>query len=874
MNTNMNYLTAFKKLTILLGTTLCFESAFAIQTIPGTLEVENYNEGGMNVAYYDVDEENQGNVFRMEDGVDIDTCENGGYVVGWTAKGEWIEYDIDVKQSQKYIYSAIVASGLNGSAFSLSIDGKDISGIIEVPNTGSWTSYQQITGTTAEISAGKHVLRLNIESDYCNLDKISFRPINEEVTYQFISPAEETNVEAETPFIVSWRTNEQNKNKFQLKWISGNDTTLVKENVACEGDYTTSFPEEMIGQSGHYILSNVKVSGGAGLIPSDLDGESHTVSNPLIWADVPDVSVIRVEDTYYMASTTMHMNPGVPIMASKDLARWRTINYAHAALDNNDALNLSNGKDAYGKGSWASSIKYKDGVWYVLTPSYTTNKTHIFKTKDIINGPWQSATLPFYHDPSLLLDDDGKVYVISGSGNINIVELASDAMSVKGTSRTLLSKPASIAGSNFYVECEGSQAIKHDGYYYIFLISWPSNSCRSVLCYRSKSLSGNFEGKVLLQNNGVAQGGIFDTPDGKWYGMFFRDNGSVGRIPYLMPVKWENGWPVLGDNGKVPSTLNLPAAQEDGYGIVTSDDFEEDELALEWQWNHNPDNTNWKLTDGVFRIINGRKDANVVSTRNTLTQRTFGPNCSGWIQLNTKGMKDGDYAGLVALQELYGFAGVKITDGRKSIIMMDATGGSAKEVATVPLNQDNVWLRIDFNYQNQTDRASFFYSLDGNKWEQFGNTIKMEYKLTHFMGYRFGLFNYGTKNTGGYADFEYFKVGKNINSPIYLDKSSEKTIEETILAQSPIITIQTKSTTDCIESTNTPTCVVTPNPAIEYVKVEGVEVVQLELIDMNGAVCLTSKTNELDLSKEIRGYYILRITTTEKETITKKIMIK
>ena len=98
MNTNMNYLTAIKTLTILLGTTLCLESASAIQVIPGTLEVENYNDGGMNVAYYDTDEENQGNAFRMEEGVDIDTCENGGYVVGWTFKGEWLEYDVEVNK--------------------------------------------------------------------------------------------------------------------------------------------------------------------------------------------------------------------------------------------------------------------------------------------------------------------------------------------------------------------------------------------------------------------------------------------------------------------------------------------------------------------------------------------------------------------------------------------------------------------------------------------------------------------------------------------------------------------------------------------------------------------------------------------------------
>ena len=95
-----------------------------------------------------------------------------------------------------------------------------------------------------------------------------------------------------------------------------------------------------------------------------------TVTNPLIYADVPDISVMRVENKYYMVSTTMHLNPGAPIMESTDLANWRTINYAHQKLGDNDMLNLANGKSTYGDGSWASSIRYKDGVYYVLTPGY------------------------------------------------------------------------------------------------------------------------------------------------------------------------------------------------------------------------------------------------------------------------------------------------------------------------------------------------------------------------------------------------------------------------------------------------------------------------------------------------------------------------
>ena len=136
-----------------------------------------------------------------------------------------------------------------------------------------------------------------------------------------------------------------------------------------------------------------------------------TVNNPIMYVDSPDPSIVRVDDAYYMVTTTMHFAPGVPVFKSTDLAQWRTVGYAYQTLTNNDNMNLNGGKDAYGKGSWASSIRYHKGFFYVLTPSYTTNKTHLYKTADVESGQWSEVQLPFYHDPSLFVDDDGTVWV-------------------------------------------------------------------------------------------------------------------------------------------------------------------------------------------------------------------------------------------------------------------------------------------------------------------------------------------------------------------------------------------------------------------------------------------------------------------------------
>ncbi|PXV86833.1 carbohydrate binding protein [Lachnotalea glycerini] len=648
-----------------------------------------------------------------------------------------------------------------------------------------------------------------------------------------------------------------------------------------------------------------------------------TATNPYIWADVPDQDVIRVGNVYYMSSTTMHMNPGVPIMKSYDLVNWEIVNYVYDTLESNDAQTLSNGKNEYGKGSWASSLRYNNGTYYVCFSSSTAGRTYIYQTKDIENGPWTRSVIQgTYHDMSLMFDN-GRVFMVHGNSNISIVELTADATAIKsgGLNKTLITNAGSIAGSGG-LGAEGSHFQKINGKYYLFLISWPSGGMRTELCYRSDTIDGTYTGKVVLKDSGIAQGGIVDTPNGKWYGMLFQDSGSVGRIPYIVPVTWSDGWPVFGASGKVPSSVALEAQGDTSKKIYASDEFNSTasdselmenggfensavtpwtntgsakislnsqeyssgsksllvqnrkntgdgpkqiltgkvkaletytfsakvkyttgpdtkqfnlciqngasyqgisilgsstitkgqwgtiqgtytlpanadlsqnfifvetnyvaspnqtndlmdfyvddisfktstaKLPLVWQWNHNPDNANWSLTakSGYLRLTTGKVSSSILDARNTLTQRTFGPTCSGNVAVEIGGMKDGDYAGLCAFQSKYGLVGVKMSGNSKSIVMVNASSGSAVEVASVPVTQNRVYFKLYCDFKNRTDKAYFYYSLDGTNWTSIGNTLQMSYTLPHFMGYRFALFNYATKSTGGYVDFDYFRI--------------------------------------------------------------------------------------------------------------------
>lgn len=502
-----------------------------------------------------------------------------------------------------------------------------------------------------------------------------------------------------------------------------------------------------------------------------------TINNPFIWSDVPDDDIIRVGDTYYMVSTTMFFSPGAPIMKSTDLYSWEICSYVYDIYADGDVQNLSNGKHDYAHGQWATSLRYHNGYFYVFFGSYGSGKSYIYKTKDIESGDWTRSELNgMYHDASLLFDDDGRNYLVyGGGGEIKIKEFNAEMTDFKwgGVDKTLFKTGLDgLAG-------EGSHIQKIGDYYYVFVIAWPSGKGRIELCYRSKELTGLYEGKIVLDNalsggGGVAQGGIVDTPDGKWYGLLFQDHGSIGRVPVLVPVTWEDNWPMMGVNGKVPETLTIDGEY---YGtlLAKDDDFSYDtnELKLEWQWNHNPDNKAWSVTEreGYLRLKNEHIATNILNARNTLTMRTEGPACSSVVKLDTKNMKVGDYAGLSAFQLNYGNVGVYVADDGSKRIYMAKNGGneiansSNKIIQETGLNGDEIYLKVDFKFSNtnqngvptQTvDKANFFYSYNGNDWTKIGEELSMTYDLKLFTGYRSGLYSYPTKTTGGFADFDFF----------------------------------------------------------------------------------------------------------------------
>lgn len=494
---------------------------------------------------------------------------------------------------------------------------------------------------------------------------------------------------------------------------------------------------------------------------------THCV-NPLTYTDIPDNDVIRVGEDYYMVSTTMYFCPGAPIMHSRDLVHWRIVDYVYDCLEDDDIYNLRDGANAYGKGQWAASLRYEDGRFWVLFIANDQRKTYVYSTEEIGTG-WTRRVIdrPF-HDASLLFED-GRVYVVWGNGEIRITELEPDFSGVRegGVDQVLFTCPREGYG----LRAEGAHVYHIGDWYYVLVIDWPAGGPRTETCWRSRELLGEYESKTILQGqfdgrtDGVAQGAIVQTQHGDWYAMMFQDHGAVGRIPTLQPVSWEDGWPILGDNGVPVKEFDVKLAPDGADCVWASDEFDSDALALVWQWNHKPLDGCWSLSErpGWLRLRTGQLATDLPDARNTLTQRTFGPSCTSEVLLDASGLKPGDFAGLSAFQSCRADIGLRCTDDGLELyaVRTEMRRGERRpvreqvEILREPAAAPQVQLRIRYDFDS--DRAWLSYSWDGAAWTELAEPLQMRYTLDYFTGYRSALYCYATRELGGHADFDWFR---------------------------------------------------------------------------------------------------------------------
>jgi len=512
------------------------------------------------------------------------------------------------------------------------------------------------------------------------------------------------------------------------------------------------------------------------------DNGNGAFTNPLLYDEFSDPDLIRVGDDFYMTGTTMHAMPGLPVLHSRDLVNWEFLTYAFETLDFGPQYHLEGG-EIYGQGIWAPCLRYHNGTFYIFS-NVNGQGTQVFTAADPA-GPWKHGKLAGgFHDLSVLFDDDGKVYAIWNYDEVKMVELEPDLSGPKpGTERVIIPEGSGMG--------EGHHFYKIDGRYYI--VSADYGPVGRMQCARADRPEGPYETVVISARETMGtqlgrwtgglgpgetmtlsqpgendfgciplhQGGIVDLPNGDWWGFSMGDAKSLGRMTFLSPVTWHDGWPYFGLPGNLtrsPRTWIKPNTEYKQSPAATyerSDDFNEPALKTIWQWNHIPDNTKWSLTvkQGALRLHTLPAE-NFFAARNSLTQRAIGPLSIVTTTLDAGGLMPGDVAGLALLNKPYAWLGIAHTDAGFVLRCYDELNNKTLEA---PLNSPRVNLRAICDFIQET--AYFSYSTDGQTFLSIGDEIGMGYQLKTFQGVRYTLFAFNeTQKEGGYAEFESFHV--------------------------------------------------------------------------------------------------------------------
>jgi len=506
---------------------------------------------------------------------------------------------------------------------------------------------------------------------------------------------------------------------------------------------------------------------GSAVSPSVHPPAGRFYRNPILFADYSDPDVIRDGLNYYLIASSFHFVPGIPILRSTDLVHWTITGHVVRRLDMDPRYNLTGG-NRYGGGVWAPAIRRHAGLFYVYFP--TPGEGIFVSTAPAIDGrrspPVAVIAEHGLEDPCPFWDDDGSAWLIHskvGAGPLILHRMSPDGMHVLDDGKIIIDDP------QHFPFLEGPKLYKRDGIYYIFA-PFGGVGTGSQAVFRSQNILGPWENRVVLEEgstkiNGPHQGGYVETPDGQGWFIHFQSNAAHGRIVHLEPVHWQDGWPVIGEPihgsttgepvpfGPIPhDTTVTPSVRPQ-----TSDEFSTAMLGPQWEWNHNPDNTNWSLTDrsGYLRLIPMHADG-LLEARNTLTQSMQDDSFQLTVRIDLSAMRSGVHAGLAVFEkDASGLEIVQHGDQRELdyFHLPDQTPG-------VQLPSAIVRLRVFV----QGDSATYSYSEDdGRTFHPLGPSTQIH--SSWWKGPRPSLFAYTTDATEpGVVDFDwvhYEPIGTN-----------------------------------------------------------------------------------------------------------------
>jgi beta-xylosidase len=499
------------------------------------------------------------------------------------------------------------------------------------------------------------------------------------------------------------------------------------------------------------------------------DMENGDYKNPIIFADYSDPDVIRVEDDFYMVASSFNCMPGIPVLHSRDLVNWRIINhvYERLPLEKYD-------KPVHGQGSWAPSIRYHEGLFYVY---FCTPQDGLFMaTAKDPAGKWALhfvEEVELWEDPCPLWDDDGNAYLVRSKLRADILYLhrmSPDGKKILDNGRIIfndLTRQPVIEGPKLY---------KKDGYYYILApAGGVQTGWQTVL--RAKNIYGPYEDRVVLQQgktdiNGPHQGGLVELRSGEWRFLHFQDHGAYGRIVHMQPVEWKAGWPIIGkdiDGDGIGEPVSMDKKPDVGrvYPVLTpqtSDEFDDNRLGLQWQWHANPKKEWYSFTASpgsirLYTVKNYTQNGNLWFVPNLLLQKFPAPSFTVTAKVTFVPDQTDEKSGLVIMGKEWAFIAYTKTNDGLEIGMYKGTyfqgEDKTEKIESISTDKSSGYLRVSVD---EKGICTFSYSLDGKEYKPMGNKFTATPGM--WIGAKVGLFSISPdiEESKGYADFDWFRV--------------------------------------------------------------------------------------------------------------------
>lgn len=502
-----------------------------------------------------------------------------------------------------------------------------------------------------------------------------------------------------------------------------------------------------------------------------------TYTNPVLFADYSDPDVIRSGRDYYLVASSFHMSPGLPILRSRDLVNWRIVSHVLPRLNFGpeyempgpfkitDAKRMPTEGTRYGGGPWAPSIREHGGKFYVYWA--TPDEGVFMATAKRPEGPWSAPVKVIdqagLEDPCPFWDDDGSAWLVHSrlrGGPLILHRMSPDGTRVLDAGVTIVEDKVRLK------ILEGPKFYKRKGWYYIFApIGGVATGPQAV--GRARDIRGPYEWRDVLLPGGAPglkgphQGGWVETPSGEGWFLHFNSTDAYGRIVHLQPVRWQDDWPVIGDpipggeagypvaGGPYPDTGSKPTNDR----LQASDEFTSRTLGLQWEWNHNPVDRDWSLSErrGFLRLRAGKADY-LVTARNTLTQILQGPAPTYTARIDVSGLADGQRAGLTMFGPQPSWIGVVREQGRTTATV--ATAGVETPLGEIKAR----WLEVRAVI-NADQTVTYSYNVTGGaQFISGGEVIKLPSFSPWWKGVRPGLFTYNVKAGAGHIDVEWFRV--------------------------------------------------------------------------------------------------------------------